>query len=418
VPAENKDLRVRGAVASVDTAGSKYLVDVKPFREVTSTSGQASVNTTAQTSFEIDGQSYTGAAGLAALAAVPTGTVVAAFGTLRSTDQTFTATRVLAGSSLESSSQDGIAGLVVARTGDRLTVRGAILSRHDGDDRFQNRDVTVVLGANTAVTRVGSGSALTATTPSVGQRIVAFGTASTDATGVTTVDATAGRVRLEPTFVWGSFKSAGAGIATVELEAIEGRAPSAFDFAGTGASSAQDADPLNYEVATGSLSLSGIAAGGIVKFGGFVNPFGAAPPDFEAQSLVDFSNVATELRVSWRDEGSATPFATLAASGIVIDLANADLGLKSLLRSGPKVTDLESLATNPTLVGSSASGALFAIRDDDGKTVKNFAAFAEFVAELETRLGAGARVEQLWARGSFAASTSTFTATQVAVRLD
>lgn len=418
VPAENKQLRVRGAVASVDAAGSKYVVDVKPFREGSASSGQATVNTTAQTAFEINGQSYTGAAGLTALAAVPTGTVVAAFGTLRTSDQAFTASRVLAGTSLESRSQDGIAGVVVARSGDRLTVRGATLSRRDGNDRFENRDVTVVLGANTAVTRAGASGALGSTVPSVGQRIVAFGTATTDGTGATTVDATAGRVRLEPTFVWGTFKTAGAGVATIDLEAIEGRAPTAFNFAGTGASAAQDADPDNYEVGTRSLSLTGIAAGGVVKFGGFVTAFGAAPPDFEAASLVDFSNVATELRVSWKDEGSGTPFASLAASGIVIDIANADLDIKSQLRKGPNVTDLDSLASNPTLVGSTASGALFAIRDDSARTVKNFAAFADFVAELQARLGAGAEVERLWARGSFAAASNTFTATQVAVQLD
>ncbi len=78
--------------------------------------------------------------------------------------------------------------------------------------------------------------------------------------------------------------------------------------------------------------------------------------------MVDFSNVATELRVSWKDEGSSKPFATLAATGIVIDLANAELDLKSGLRTGPKVTDVKSLASNPTLVGSTASGSLFAIR--------------------------------------------------------
>ena len=418
VPAENKDLRVRGGVASVDTAGSKYVVDVKPFREGSATSGQATVITTAQTTFEINGQSYTGAAGLTALAALPAGTMVAAFGTLTTTDQAFTATRVLAGSSLESSSQDGISGVVVARSGDRLTVRGATLSKHDGEDRFQSQDVTVVLGANTGVTRAGSSTALTSKDPSVGQRIVAFGTSSTDAAGATTVDATAGRVRLEPTFIWGTFKSSGAGVATIGLEAIEGRAPTAFNFAGTGASTAQDADPANYEVNTRTLSLTGIAAGGVVKFGGYVNPFGAAPPDFDAQAMVDFSNVATELRVSWKDEGSSKPFATLAASGIVIDLANAELGLKSALRTGPKVTDIKSLASNPTLVGSTASGALFAIRDDQAKAVKNFASFAEFVTELTTRTTAGAKVEDLWARGSYAAGSNTFTATQVAVHLE
>ena len=50
--------------------------------------------------------------------------------------------------------------------------------------------------------------------------------------------------------------------------------------------------------------------------------------------------------------------------------------------------------------------------------MKNFASFAEFVTELTTRTTAGAKVEDLWARGSYAAGSNTFTATQVAVHLE
>ena len=46
---------------------------------------------------------------------------------------------------------------------------------------------------------------------------------------------------------------------------------------------AVDANPADYEVATGTLSLASLTAGESAKVLGFVMPFGAAPPDFGNQ---------------------------------------------------------------------------------------------------------------------------------------
>jgi hypothetical protein len=417
VPAETKELRVRGGLASVSAGSSSYVVDVRPFREATATLGQVTVHTTAQTVFEINGTSTTGSAGLTALAAVPTGTIAAAFGTLQTTDQTFTAARVLVGTSLVNPSVDGLVGNVTARTGNTFTVRGATLERRQGDDRFIPGDVTVTVGSATVVTRADATPGLTTQAISVGQRVTVLGTASTDSTGKTSVDATQGRVRLEFTRLWGLALGSGAGTTSINLQDIDGRAASAFNFAGTGPSPAQNADPANYEVNTRTLPVNTLATGTATRFIGFVTPFGAAPPDFNAQTLVDFSNTASDLAINWRADGTATPFVSLAAAGIVVDMGNSALGLLHLVHTGPQVIDLKTAAVNPTLVPDATVTDVFAIRTD-ARQIKTFSSFADFVTDLSARLTAGAKVEGVWARGHYNATTSTFTASQLAVELN
>ncbi len=73
-----------------------------------------------------------------------------------------------------------------------------------------------------------------------------------------TLDASAGRVRMNPTRIYGFVKQASTGSLTLQLDSIQGRRVSAFNFAGTGKSPAQDADPANYEVTTGALDLSAL----------------------------------------------------------------------------------------------------------------------------------------------------------------
>jgi len=57
-----------------------------------------------------------------------------------------------------------------------------------------------------------------------------------------------------------------------------------FD-AGTG-TAGNDANPTNYEVDTGSLTLDGFAVNQIVGMSGFQTPFGTAPSDYTAQTVV------------------------------------------------------------------------------------------------------------------------------------
>ena len=95
VPVDNKQIRVRGEIAAVDTANSAYTVQVDPFHEHHDDKlSSFVVHTSDTTAFEIDGTPFSGAAGLAQLAKLAPNTLSVAFGSVDVATQSFTATRV------------------------------------------------------------------------------------------------------------------------------------------------------------------------------------------------------------------------------------------------------------------------------------------------------------------------------------
>ena len=170
---------------------------------------------------------------------------------------------------------------------------------------------------------------------SVGQRINAFGqVTATPSVDSLTLDATQGRVRMKLTHLSGRVVTAVPGLVTLDLFAIDGRRPAVFDFSGTGAAPASDADPENYEVATGVLGIAGLLTDTPARVFGFVTPFGFAPPDFVGRTLVDFSGVRAVMGVGWGLDGTAAPFLSMGDAGLVVDAGNPDLGSRHHIRSG------------------------------------------------------------------------------------
>ena len=291
VPIDNKLVRARGTIAAVDTANSDFTVNVDPFHDHDGDKmSPLVVHTTDTTTFEINGKPFAGTAGLTQLAALPTGSMAVAFGTLDTSDQSFTATSVLAGSSAEGGGFDHIAGNVVARNGNTLTIHGARMDNRNGDDddEFIANNMTVTITSATAVTAEGQSSSTPAHTIaeiSVGSLIDAFGTASKDNTGKITLDATAGRVRLDLTQVQGALRGSGSGNITLNLKTIDRQPISLFSFTGTGSANGADSNPAQYVVSIGALDASSLSVGELVVSLGFVNPFGASPPDFKAVTV-------------------------------------------------------------------------------------------------------------------------------------
>lgn len=441
VPPDHKDLRVRGPLVGVDTSAKAYTVTVKPFYSSATSQGEFTVHVTTATSYEIDGVAYTGDAGLTQLQTLAAGTLTAAFGTLTTTDQVFTATRVLAGTSVENTHDDGVGGVVVARSGNTLTVRGATLERRDGHCGFDRRALTVTIDDTTGVTKAGQGAAFAIADISVGQRIHAFGKLdqSTDPEHPT-LDATGasgGRVRLEVTSLWGLIDSATpgsggtAGAVAINLKAIEGRPLSdrhgtaIFDFAGTGLTATDDASADNYLIDTGILAIpASFVAGAPARFFGFVAPFGTAAPaatppvaDFKAVTLVDYAASNAWLKVSWHDPGITTPFvAPLAATGLTLgDLSAAE---RHSIGFGPQQLDLTTLAGAVQIAGDTDANALFAIAHEATRTTDTYASFADFVSALTTALDGTNTAEHVVAQGTYNAGTRVFTAKRLAVVME
>jgi hypothetical protein len=426
-----EEIRVRGGFASADTTAQAYVVNVRPFHLGSGALGQVTVHVSGTTRYEIDGTAYTGAAGLAALAIEPPGTLVAAFGTLDTATLTFTATRVLAGTSLGSSSSDRLVGIVVGRSGNTLSVRGGDFDSHDGSFAFLGGPITVTVGTGTKVTSAGDSSTHAIGDISVGQRITAVGTATVNApAGSATFDATAGRVRLEYTSLWGlPTATPGTSPLHLQLQAIEGRDPSKFDFTGTGATSATDADPANYAIETGSLGLvmGPLAAQsalqtispGPTRVFGFVVPFGTATTlDFNAATLVSFQQAASELLVNWAAPGSMTAFPGLTSTSSSLSLSLTGVGLVHVLATGPMRTNLLTLASPPQIVADTGSViTAYSIGHRSSRTVESFAAFPDFVAALSAEVTGTTAVTAVTAHGHYDAPSNTLSSDRMAVLL-
>lgn len=436
-PADNKTMRVRGSLISVDPANSDYVVQVLPFHDHSDAKlDPLTVHTSDTTTFEINGIPYTGAAGLTQLATLPASTPAVAFGTLQAADLSFAANRVLAGTSVEGAGIDHIVGNVVARSGNTLTVHGARMDRHGDDDEFVAGDATVTIAGATAVTAEGQASITPSHTIgeiSVGSRIEAFGTASTDSAQRITLDATSGRIRLDFTRLQGVVSVLDAASITLTLSAIDRQPVSLFMFAGTGATPAQDSVPANYIVSTGVLDLTPFAAGQPILGLGFVAAFGAAPPDFTAVTLATGeaavgqggddgnemeSEGEAELTIDWGIAGTTAPFTTLDPGHLDLDVANSSIGTRHRIETEHSAIDLKALASDPSIIAAVTDKTLFAISHQLSHSIDNFNGFADFEAKLNADLNGTVTAVGLTAEGQYDAAANVFAATHMVVMLN
>jgi hypothetical protein len=421
-PIDEKTTRVRGPLVEVDEAASEYIVALRPFHHRDGDFGRLPVKTTGDTEFEINGEAYFGVEGLRALAAAGRGTPTVAGGILNVAEREFTASIVLAGSSVPGAGRDAVVGNVIARDGDILTVRGATIIPHDRRAHFHD-DVLVQLGPETKVFRDGDRqTGLDIGAISIGQRVTIRGSGpdamptATDADSPQILfDATAGAVRMHVTHVSGIVNTVVTGQVDIELQAIDRRRAEVFDFNGTGLSPDVDADPANYEIATGNLALANLSAGRPVAVRGFPTAFGAAPPDFTGRTVIDFAEVRSSLGIGWGSEGTTAPFLSLAADGLVLDNQNPAIDARHYIKQGTVLIDLTALDSATTIVPPDAGRTLYVIKTAD--SLRQYADFAEFADDLAASLDGATSARSMFARGQYDVDSNVFTAFKLGVYL-
>ena len=459
-----RPIRVRGALVSVTNTSSQtsYTVQVWPFFTAANDGmGQVVVYTTTTTAFTINGTAYTGNAGLTALAAVSTGTMTLALGTFDTTAKTFTAAQVFAGSSVPGAGLDSVEGTVVARSGEVLTVRhaffepeggggvqaGVVMSAPAGTNGSAAANMSgsmaggaagtnmgandfgffgqimVTVASGTMVTEDGQSGTFGPQDISVGQHLQAFGKAGTDASGNRTLDAGSGSVRLMVTRAWGQFSSATGGVVTMNLQALDGLPPSAFNFAGTGSSStsgSNDATASAYSVSVpAALPLPTLSAGFPIAFDGFVTPFGSAPPDFAAETLVNFATANARLHLEWQTPGPTAPFVSpLSATNVMMTQAMVQSAAEHVAFIGPVIEDPGSVSAGLSFVPNSASSnMLFAIGHRMSWQFQVYSTFGDFITALTADLNGTTQLLRVDAEGPYDLSTGVQSVSFMAVVL-
>jgi hypothetical protein len=445
--ADSKLIRVRGPLINSSISTGTYTVVVRPFFDEVNSLGIDTIFNDANTVYTFGGVTYVGAAGLAPLSQASAGsTETAAFTTFEPTMTPaagviagiFHSVYVVAGGTLEDFFTDGMEGDVIARSGNTLTIRGGTLTANAAQViQFEDLDSQVIIGPNTIVTADGVSTLgpLNYNSIAVGQHITARGLYSLSAAGVTILDSTGsstdtGSVRLQSTELFGSLTSAASGSLQLNLQGIENYPASVYDFAGNGVSAAQDPVAASFVVNTGALTLPTAAPGDPLWIDGYLAPFGAAPPDFLATSVLAEPSVPATLAVLWTGTGTAAPFATLTDTGLTIDLTNAAFG-SGQLRIGAETIDITTLSATPSIVPGAAVPAanglpLFtprfavgpgAISESSTGLITSFITFPAFVTQLSTTFATPTPATQFVARGMYDRASNTFTASSIDVVL-
>lgn len=412
---KSKSQRLRGPLKGVNLADSSYQILLRPFhhpvrRDNTGRFGTLNIKTNRETIFQIDGESYRGEAGLQILAQKQRFTATIAMGDLKFNPRRFEAREVYAGSSVPGGDKDAVEGSVIARDGNQLTVRGTTLLRANGHVRF-NKEIVVTIGRDTQVRKQLSTDTFDIGAISVGQRLRIFGDIIPSITLITALDASQGFVHMQLTSVSGTV--AGTSGLTMDLNAISHRRVGVYDFAGTGVSADHDADPSNYEVDTNTLNISTLQLNDLLRVRGFPTPFGTAPADFDAQTLIAVKMLPAIMVVDWQP-ASAGAISRLDNNGMALNLD--DVGrFHHVSQSGVR-TDLVSLATEPTIKPGVEGESHYII--EQSERYKLYPSFENFVTDLQRRLDGGAMVRRIVAPGSYDNGDGILTAKRLLVVLE
>jgi hypothetical protein len=475
LPADTKLTRVRGPLINSSIGVGTYTVYVRPFYDEANNIGTLTLFNQPNTVWTVNGNTYVGAAGLQAYSVLSAGITIGAAWTTFQPDYNpangayagkFNMVYVVGASSLEDQYTEGLSGDVIARTGNTLTVLGSTLILNTANTYSYNvATAEVLLGAGTIVTADDNSTltGLNANSIAVGQHIIARGIYSLAANGTTVIlDATGtsstntGSVRLQSTEFWGPLVSSSAGSLVMNLQAINDWPVTDYNFAGNGATAAQNPVPAAFSVDTGALAVpAGTVAGNPVWVDGFMSRFGSAPPDLGAAVAVN--NEASvqvaggqlgggastapgtgmcglgsqvcdpaSLQVAWA-AGTATPFATSSAAGFSINLSDAHLS-SAVIRIGPESIDMKSLPASPLIVPTaepvtSTFAPLYTVGNPATATTAGtvtsttalyqYSSYASFDAKLTATIGAANPAQQLEARGIYDRTNNTFTATSI-----
>jgi hypothetical protein len=402
-----KTNRIRGPLDDVHAKAGWFDIIIRPFvhvigkGDISNRFGTARVYTDKETLYVIDGKQYQGDDGIEQLDGLTKYSAVLVFGGfIKETGRIkFKAKEIIAGSSVAGGTLDVVAGNVIKRNNDTVTIRGATLIRKDGTVLFRNTvdvDLEDAMVGKQYVKGLVNKDAI-----SIGQRLVVFGTLSDAADFMTTKYA-----HMYLTTVNGTVNDVTSKQLDMDLNSIDGRDISIFDFTGTAA------NPDGYLVGSGSLNLFGISEGTPVKAIGFPVPFGSAetpPYDFSAYSIINVSKVSGVMVVGWGREGSASAV-SISETGLELDLNGA--GYFHYLNRAGVVTDLEGLW--PVLTPNEDSG-IFCI--SQGGMLKVFSKFDAFTGELSSDLAGGAKVRHLVATGLWDDMDSVLSGRFIAVRL-
>ena len=402
---KEREHRVRGLMSSVNTEEQRVTLDVRPMRLRQGEFGQFTFAVNTDTKYEINGVEYSAETGLSSLASLSVSTPVVAFGVnIKEDDLPYLASQVIAGTSVPWNNHDVLKGTITARTDNTITIQGAVIEAAGQAGHFR-QSVAMTVSEDSIVTGYRLGDA-DISNLSIGQEILALGSYDQSASSF---NATEGAIRMKLNRLIGEVVQASPLV--VDLSHINKRPVALFDFAGTGVSELDNADPSNYDINTSSLDLSGIETNEWLQVRGYPTAFGSAPDDFDALSILnpEFSSHPAKLIVNWNSDTEAS----LNTQNQVLNLNTAEARSKLHLVGVPGSAALDM---NVATISGTGKTGLYAILSR-GEGIHLYREFSEFIIAINRYLELGFTAKHLTAAGQYSDSTDNLSATKVTLLL-
>jgi hypothetical protein len=208
-----------------------------------------------------------------------------------------------------------------------------------------------------------------------------------------------------------------------------GSSLSIFDFTGTETATVLNDDGITLRERTDDekiadysinpaqgLDVSSLTVNNMpIKMKGFMNSFGTALEDFDAQTIIDLSETEAFLNVEWGYDGQAESdvFTNYPPSAeLVLKAATmSSYGyFHSVSREGYKIDFVEDYPDTDIIVQSDGNGAykfILALGSEDDSWTE-YTTWADFITALNAACADGAMIRHLYGRGTFNDSTMTF----------
>jgi hypothetical protein len=259
--------------------------------------------------------------------------------------------------------------------------------------------------ASSRVVRRGDANAFDTDELNVGQLVRVFGTLSgmtMDATSATSV------VREQPTRLCGfSIGAPGSGVMAMDLNRVDLRASSDFDWSQGGAT---PADPTNLQVDVGSLTNGlNIVDGTPVIARGFFSAIDDAGADFVATAVINRDQSASVLAI--RDALLGFTVSTMASASQIqftITGTKGPFEFAVIDRGFVGVQDLPTSPAPTVLPGSDP--IVYIVRDAMNGSIRVESDFASFSADVASALAAGRHLTGFHAIGVYDVMTNSLSA--------
>lgn len=382
----DREHRARGLLQSVDTQNSTLTLSVKPLRKTQGDFGEVTLSLGENTLYEIDGSDVESADALASLASLAVDTPIVAFGSVGE-EHVFTASKLLAGTSVAWAGKDAFRGVITARSEEGITISGIILEPED-KQAVHGKDFTLSYNEATKFTGFNQ-QEISSYSLSIGQHIKALGQFEEE-----NFDAGDSVVHIKLSQVTGQVVQTSPLI--IDVAKLNRKPADSYSFSGTGLTPEQDADPEHYEIGSNNLNINALAAQDWLTVRGYINDYGQAPEDFMAKSLIkkDLTQAYAHFKAHWKD-GTATFSVDAETKQITWDQSEARQ--KIHVRGVPHNLAKDSIIQ---AINSDVEEGRFAIKEGE-ESIKYFAKYADFVSELTAELALGKLVKQVNSKGTY-----------------